>query len=268
MRKRFSTLLLALLFVSGCAESKEPIGEDAAAADGGTDARPGDLIPTRCATRPLDRACFIGAAYAQCGTGAPDPRIYCSSAKRGCRWISDGCPLSDYDQASGTDCSCSGPGCAPSGESQQARWLMMYYGAAPWTRDRAPLLPVAVDATAGGTLVAPSCTGCTDSCAVGTHPCSSNPTVKAHTQTDSVVVDLQAYGLMGWFLQIEVDLGTSPPKARVCRLEFSDYIVCAPGKPICATSGTVTVASDDPTALLHGRFSATFDDGVTIDWQL
>lgn len=73
---------------------------------------------------------------------------------------------------------------------------------------------------------------------------------------------------MGWFLQIEVDLDTSPKTGRVCRLEFSDYIVCAPGKPICATSGTITVASDDPTAPLHGRFSATLDDGVTIDWQL
>lgn len=220
-----------------------------------------------CSGPPSDiSSCLVGAAFAACtGPGLPLPQAYCSSAAKRCLWSSTGCAFGDYTILVGPQCSCLGQPCPPMFEPF-INHLFMSRGSEPWTREREMNVQVTVDPSAAPTATAVTCSGCSGTCIAGDNPCTMSGLGAVKQMPGTVVIDITAGGLWGWWLEIEADLAAATPVARICRLPMNDAISCTPGKVVCASSGTVTFNQKPASSAstLAGELRASFPDGVTI----
>ncbi len=202
------------------------------------------------------RTCRVGSSFADCGEG--QAAVYCSPER--CVWVSDGCPTKEFKAKLLPNCDCTGEGCPPS-PIRKLFWLQR--GSEEWTKDRSMVIAVTEDATSGSTPAVASCTGCVAQCQGVDNVCTGTPSAST-VHYDTAVVTLHPGGSHGWSLEIEVDKTATPPKARICRLAFSDAATCTVGVPMCAESGDLKLQNPLGTGDLRGQFSATFADGLVV----
>lgn len=243
--------------------------------------------PPVCASDPT-RSCLEGAAFVACTGRARSnaPAVLCSSGEAGrCVWISDGCPFGDYLHRVGPDCACTADSCPPVGTIASFAYG---FGPEPWTRETPALdVTVTVDAQANATSSdAISCSGagatdCSKSmlCCETTPAPGAGPVVRQTSKAlrDTLALSIQPrQAFAGWRLLIEVDGiagssgGGAGPRARICRLPFTDSVHCGDigAERECAGSGTLTLSDGAPTektlADVRGTFSVIFPSGLEI----
>ncbi len=121
------------------------------------------------------------------------------------------------------------------------------------------------DTSLSGGSAKATCTGCTGSCLKKDTLCNSKTLVVSRHSRDTLVVQIHPGGNHGWLIEIEVDAGQVPPKARIFRLPFTDALSCTPGLPLSADTGsTVKLSSLQDAKDVHGEFSADFADGLHV----
>jgi hypothetical protein len=234
----------------------------------------GSGLPRSCG--PRERACYFGAAFADCGESsdpAQPPLIYCSQTDvEKCVWVSDGCPAGDYvlPFGDGSSCWCVAPGCTYA--EGGLPWLFSLYGNEPWTRERG--LNVEVKVSDGTPPSAQhelqlSCANLVGYDWTQNNPCEMGArlSVRRYDTTVFRIAPLDA-GLSGWLAEVEVDSGKSPMLARICRLGYTDYITCRSDQPIlCATAGQVELIRQQGVLYLSA-FRAEFADGAALSGQM
>lgn len=205
--------------------------------------------------------CLHGSAFISC-PGVSQPKIFCSAQR--CKWISTGVAVGEYAAGADTSCTCTAPTC-PTGSIIEH--FIYSRGTEPWTRDRDLNIDVKIDKSIGPGTTEFTCANCTGACLPGDTPCNANPAGVVLRECPGTCFFLLGTlgGLYGWHLEIEVDFGFTPPKARACVLPFTDAVSCKPGVPApnCATAGALTVngASDPSTA---GIFDFQFQSGLAV----
>lgn len=284
-------VILASLLASGCVDrassSETDLGGDAGqpsdhrVGDGADGLVIGDLGPWKgqpAACGPLDRPCFFGATFADCGKNqdpSQQPLLYCSTHEPRCVWVSDGCPMGNYRLPFGDgECWCVAPDCNVGERGLQ--YFFTYYGKEPWTRERGLVIPVVTNAGNPPKPAMPpvTCQNLNTNAWKEPGVCDKPGPLKVTTY-DTTVFRLQAYlGIgHGWLLEIEVDEGgpsSAPPGgpstlARICRLYGTDFFSCggSPHETPCATKGTVTLVRHDG-ALHLDTFHAEFPSGAIV----
>lgn len=279
MRTPSPVVFLVSLALAGCIQeqantSDGPLADVGPAADtGAADSGPAQ----RCELIELD-ACFRGSTFADCGGDGP-PAVFCddlSDPSTGrCLWFEGGCPAVGYPDACPEPDVTDGlrvPSCPISSAS-------VGWGAAPWTRDRAQNLSLRIDPTLEPAQLALNCGPCAPVEGVPAPPgwldgqCLSRSSVCDERETFLLsrgnsdwplpgLVSISIYEpdqLGGHYVHIELDFERQG--ARICVVESTDTPT-APGQPICAISGSITVnkavSQTGEIAEMFGQFRAEF----------
>jgi hypothetical protein len=214
--------------------------------------------------------CYIGAAFATC-PGAGPSMAYCGPTG-GCLWVSNGCPLPDYQAHLPADCNCRGDFCWGVEASATMASFVGTRGDVPWDRLREMNLSVKIDTTLKPGQPAIHCASCSGGCSTEATPCGAKElTIRRYMPGTYFVRFHSKTAFAGWDLEIEADFAAKPHTARACRFPFTDAPQCKSGQPICATSGSLVLAAR-PTKSdflkVKGAFKFTFADGVVIDGTL
>lgn len=218
--------------------------------------------PPRC-DGVTNHDCFVGEVFAEC-PGPVQPAAFCSP-HGDCLWVSNGCPLPDRPIPLTEDCSCDGPLCI-SGVTAAMASFFIGWGDQPWDRQREMNLTVSSPYEGIGGAAAVVCENCIDGCERPNNPCGQTMIYAYQRQMGTHLVRFSAGpGLGGWTLHLEIDGMSSPPRARLCKIPYTDVPTCSPGTPACAASGEVRLESAPLSETeVHGDFSAAFADGSTI----
>ena len=254
-----ATYLLFVLAATGCGRSSPlplPLHDAGVSAP--------DTGPTS------PKSCYRGVAFAQC-PGPHKPAAYCAGfnealpGSQGCLWVSNGKPLGQYKVKLAADCTCKQ---CEERHRQYMRLFLISFGTAPWTRTRELNATVKIDKTVTVGSKALSCNNCKGvTCQPASSPCNSSLGFVQRTLPGTFVVYFFSSVMMGgWYMMLEMDIKASPMRGRICHVPYTDAISCAPGLPVCATSGEVLI-SDAPTDSNHkgiaGWFKAKFPDGMS-----
>lgn len=253
-----------LLSLGGCVSSPSPLVTDDPC--GGT------------ATAFDD--CVHGAAWAECGDAGGEPTFACGLY--GCFWFA-GCVADGYVASAcpSDDVCCettaNGRGWVGVGNPSAVATLTVGWGLEPWDRDRDASLVVTTGAPSSGARPAIACTQSTSFRGVCT------ATIDYVGRLDSVddgvwVVRLHdnSTAIAGTEVVLEIIPETgAATHARVCITPTTDFAEAScqtAGGRVCATSGTVTIASLPSTTAdassLGIDVDATMADGSSMMLRL
>lgn len=279
--------VIAALSTSAC----NVAGEASDSAPAPSDASMLPVVPNRCdGPAPPIIECVTGAAWAECGGTGTEPRFACeeSGGPNGyCLWFANGCVAEGFI---GTDCPASdvccidlprGSGAFPAELSSSLLFAIgnttAGWGTEPWDRTRAANLGVLLAATSTDARPFVSCN--TERYA---GPCASDPGEPGlrfgrglnHGVLEATVIDIH-YAIRLHRLSLEImrdDDGALTWRACVVAMTDSVDGSCRAGRPVCATSGTVTLPSfpetDDEAASIPIDVDAVMDDGSTMVLRL
>ena len=201
--------------------------------------------------------CLVGSNFVHC-LGPPAHALFCSPGKTGsCRWISTGKAVLGFTQPVQ-------PTCGTNTSWWPLGRFLFEYGDQPWLRTRAMTLSVKEDASLKATQNEVKCSSCAIPWASSADTlCNRTAHVATEAMPGTYILRMTPPGgLYGWLLELEVDTQASPPAARLCRLAWTDSLMCSVAKSVvCADSGSVTLTTL-PTATTYksikGSFTAKF----------